>query len=309
MYKFKNIVLTTDLSPNADAAVPYAVALAKQSGGTIHLFHASDSEASAAFVSGIIIGVSAWMASIREQRSEKLSQLADRLAAKSAVNVISACVSGNPAIEAVKFAKKVHADLIVISTHGRRGVSHLFLGSVAEKVLQLSPVPVLTVRPGETVPDELKFTTILVPTDFSENAEAAMPFAIELAKQHGAKLILAYVLDDSTFSEDLMWSTGSLDIVRSMETIKAQFQLKLTAAAEALRSKSDLAVTSVFKCGRPHEMLCNTAKEYKADLVVMSTHGYTGLSHLAYGSVAERVLRSCPVPMLSIRPNTHATVK
>ncbi len=308
MHTFKHILLTTDLSPNSEAAVPFAVALAKQSGGTIHVFHAFEDEAGMALSSGIVIGTSAWLASVHKRREQKLIEFAESLGARAGVNVTHACVNGHPANEAVKYARNVHADLIVISTHGRTGISHLFLGSVAEKVARLSPIPVLTVRPGETVPDQFQLKAILVPTDFSANAEATMPYAVELAKQHGAKIILAHVIENSTYYNDSTWSEGiGPDVEQWMESIEAEGKKKLAEAAAMLASKSEVDVTAVLKCGCAHEKICAIASEQKADLMVMSTHGYTGFSHLAHGSVAERVLRSCSVPVLSIRATEHTT--
>ncbi len=308
MYTFKHILLTTDLSPNSEAAVPFAVALAKQSGGTIHVFHAFEDEVGEALSSGIVIGASAWVSSVHKQREQKLIEFADKLGAKSKVEVTHACVHGHPANETVKYARKMHADLIVISTHGRTGISHLFLGSVAEKVARLSPVPVLTVKPGETVPHKFRFKTILVPTDFSANAEAAIPYAVELSKQHGAKLILAHVIENSTYYNDPTWSEGiGPDVEQWIAAIEAEGRKKLAEAAAKLASKYEVSVTPVLKCGRAYEAICSIASEQKADLLIISTHGYTGFSHLAHGSVAERVLRSCSVPVMSIRATEHTT--
>lgn len=306
MYTFKHILLPTDLSPNSEAAVPFAVALAKQSGATIHLFHAFEDEAGKALASGILIGASAWLASVHKQREQKLRDFATNLATRTELDITHTCVHGHPAVEAVKFAAKIHADLIVISTHGRTGIPHLFLGSIAERILRLSPVPVLTVRPGENVPAVLR--TILVPTDFSENANAAIPYAVELAKQHGAKLILAHVVENSTYYSDSTWSEGiGPDVEQWMEAIKAQGEKKLAETAARLALEHDLVVTTELKCGNAHAKICAIAEKHKADLMVLSTHGYTGFSHLAHGSVAERVLRSCSMPMLSIRPSKLTT--
>lgn len=301
--KFKDILLTTDLSPNAEAAAPFAVALAKQSGGTIHLFHAIEDDPMEALLSGVVIGASAWLKSVREQRREQLAKMATTLGGNTGLTITQTCVTGHPAIEAVKFAQKIHADVIVLSTHGRTGIPHLFLGSVAEKIVRLSPIPVLTVRPGEAVPDEFKFKTILVPTDFSENSKAAIIYAVKLAKPHGAKLILAHVVENATNYCDPASSACAMpDVNKWMEFLKAQGEKKLAEDAAWLASKSDIAAMTELKYGRADEEICNMAREYKVDLVVMSTHGHTGFSHFAFGSVAERVLRKCPVPILSIRP-------
>src|SRR5204863_9757499 len=89
MISFKNIVLTTDLSPNSEAAIPYAVALAKLDGGSIHLFHAFEEEAGAALAAGAMIGTSSWIGSIRTQREEELAALARSIADVHAVTAIS----------------------------------------------------------------------------------------------------------------------------------------------------------------------------------------------------------------------------
>lgn len=304
--KFKNILLTTDLSPNAEAAVPYAVAFAKQSGGTIHVFHAFGIEPEEAFASGVWAEVSVWLATARTKRQEQVAKMALRLSEKTGLNIAYTCEYGQPALETVKVARTVHANLIVLSTHGRTGSPHFFLGSVAEKIVRLSPIPVLTVRPFEHVSDELTFKIILVPTDFSENAKAAMFFALRLAKSHGAKLILAHVVENATYLCEGDSSVGIVPYVNNWtEFLKSQGEKHLAEAATLLASKSGGDARTVLRYGRADEEICKMVREFNADLVVMSTHGYTGFSHLAFGTVTERVMRSCPVPMLSIRSAGH----
>jgi nucleotide-binding universal stress UspA family protein len=200
MANLKNILLTTDLSTNAIAAIPYAIALAKENGGTIHVFHVLEDEGSEAFASGIVIGVSAWIASVRKQHEAKVRDIAEQIEKDSGVKTIYCVASGIAAKEMVKYVRKFDIDMIVIATHGRTGLPHLILGSVAERVVRLSPVPVLTVRPGEhPAIENFSFQTILMPTDFSDNAAVARPLAVELAKQHHAKLLLAHVVEDSVY--------------------------------------------------------------------------------------------------------------
>src|SRR6185295_18490287 len=118
MIAFKTIVLTTDLSPNADAAIPYAVALAKLDGGSIHLFHAFEEEAGAALAAGVMIGGSTWVGSIRKQREEQLAALARTIADVHNVTVISATAIGHPAKETAQYAKNNRGDIVVTATHG-----------------------------------------------------------------------------------------------------------------------------------------------------------------------------------------------
>ena len=302
MYAFKHIVLTSDLSENSEAALPFAIALAKQSDGTIHLFHAFENETSEALRAGILVGASAWLSSVRKQRERDLIAIVSSIQTTHGVKATLTCTHGHPAEESVKFAKNINANLIVLSTHGRTGLPHLFLGSTAEKIARLSSVPVLTVRPGESVPSGREFRSILVATDFSKNAEAAIPFAVTLAKQGRAKIILTHVVENSAYLNEPTWSEGvGPDVEQWTQTLKAEGEKKLAAAAATLATQNSISVETVLKIGRPDEEICAAAKQYDADLIVMATHGYTGISHLAFGSVAEHVLRSSTVPVLSIR--------
>jgi universal stress protein A len=147
--QFKTIVLTTDLSPNADAAQPYAIELARKYDGTIFLLHVFEQDiyyASASSGEGLAANPVEWLVEFRKQRGQQLDKAAKALQ-QHGVRVVHQMREGQPAQEVIELAKKEKADCIVISTHGRSGISQLVFGSVAERVVRLSPCPVLTVRP------------------------------------------------------------------------------------------------------------------------------------------------------------------
>ena len=308
MSAYKNILLTTDLSSNADSAIPYAVALAKRHGGTIHLFHVLEDEAREALAAGIVIGVTEWIANLHKHHTEKVAAMAQRIEKDSGIKTIYAVVRGNPAKEVATYAKKFDVDIVVIATHGRTGLVRFLLGSVAERVVRLSPAPVLTVRPGAIVPnDGLHFRAILLPTDFSENAAVVQPFAVELAREAGAKLLLVHVVEDSVYYASAAAGEGiGVDVEAWLTTICAEAEKRLHSEAAALSAKSGLEVVPIMSRGRAAERLVELATEHHADLMVISTHGYTGLSHLIFGSVAERIVRISHVPVLSIKPQKVA---
>jgi universal stress protein A len=153
MFNFKTIVLTTDLSENSKAAIPYAVQFARQFNGEIHLLCVLEDIAnyfSEAMASGIIIGESAWVDSIHKEQKKQLEALASALGQEEKIKIHPVCrTHRKPANEIVRYAGEIGADCIVIATHGHSGLSHLILGSVAERVVRLSPCPVLTVKPKE----------------------------------------------------------------------------------------------------------------------------------------------------------------
>jgi nucleotide-binding universal stress UspA family protein len=304
MKTFKTILHPTDLSSNADASLPYAVALAKQNAGVIHLLHIFEEDPAAPLASGIVIGTTGWYYTARLEHEKKLVDLAQAHTERFGIQFIPKLVTGHPAHATVKYAEKIDADAIVISTHGRTGFSHLLLGSIAEKIIRLSAIPVLTVRPGGGIPPGgLHFHTVVVPTDFSANAAAAIPYAVGLAKRDNGKLVLAHSVEDAVYYTSAAASEGiGPDIEQWMATITADAEKRLVDQGKAITAEYGVPVETVLKRGRPFEQLDELAKEYNADLMVISTHGYTGLSHLVFGSVAEKVVRGTPCPVLSVRP-------
>lgn len=133
MVEFKNIMLTTDLSENANAAEPYAVEFARQFDGRIELVHVFDPFQ--------LTGSS------REKRAQNLKITANIFQARDHVPINTILLEGQPVSELVNYAKSAKADCLVIATHGWTGLHHLLMGSVAERLVQLMPCPVFTVRP------------------------------------------------------------------------------------------------------------------------------------------------------------------
>ncbi|HYF47881.1 MAG TPA: universal stress protein [Planctomycetota bacterium] len=150
MISFKKIVLTTDLSDNANVAAPYAVELAKKWGGQISLVHVVEDVvyyANPAATEGIV--PVEWMVANRKDREMQLKLRAEELAKKDGVTVKDVLLQGHAANAVVDYLKKEKADCVVIATHGRTGLSHLIMGSVAERIVRLSPCPVLSIRPPQ----------------------------------------------------------------------------------------------------------------------------------------------------------------
>lgn len=198
-------------------------------------------------------------------------------------------VDGEPRQRIVEVAAERGVDLIVMGTHGRRGLSHVLWGSVAERVVRTSPVPVLTTGPAE---DRGGFRHILVATDFGEPAERAIATGSELATKFDAKLTLvhAYVMPTTPYDERSYLPAA--DIIKEAETA-------LQRALERTRERAPAAESALVR-GDPREGIVEVARERKADLIVVGTHGRRGLSRVFLGSVAERVVRTSPIPVLTV---------
>lgn len=205
--------------------------------------------------------------------------------------------------EILAAARLSNADLIVVGTHGRTGWGRFLMGSVAEKLVRKSPVPVLTVRAAEGAADGAAvpapaIRTILVPTDFSDCAAAAAAAAQSLARSLGAKIALTAVVDASTLreiygDENYLNERISLVLARARENLDKFAKDNFERPGDVAREVREGKVAAEILAG---------AAAAGADLIVMGTHGRGGLPHMLLGSIAEKVLRKSPVPVLTVRP-------
>ncbi len=139
---------------------------------------------------------------------------------------------------------------------------------------------------------------ILAPTDFSDHSKRALGDALELAQTFGAKLSLLHVLEPSPYLGEFTPPTMGEELRGDLER---QAGAELARALPEAR-QATVAVTRAVVTGSPALKIVETAEAEHVDLIVMATHGRTGLSHLLIGSVAERVVRTAPCPVLTIRP-------
>ena len=139
---------------------------------------------------------------------------------------------------------------------------------------------------------------ILAPTDFSDSSKKAISDAFELARTFGATLSLLHVLEPSPYLGEFTLPTMGEELLGDLERqASAALAQVLPEAQEAT-----IEVTRAVAIGSPSQKIVETAEAEHVDLIVMATHGRTGLSHLLIGSVAERVVRTAPCPVLTIRP-------
>ena len=190
----------------------------------------------------------------------------------------------------IDVAEESDFDYIIMSTHGRTGFSRFFLGSVAEKVLRLSSVPVMVVENESDIGD---FKNILITTDFSDNAAKAFPYALDIVQRTKGTLHLVHVLSFEQFEAD--------EKDTSLKKIRND-RLKLVEK-EYFHQISDRVTSEVIiSSDSPHEELLNHIKSNNYDLVIMSTVGRTGINYLMMGSTTANVVRHVNTAVLSINP-------
>jgi len=146
-----------------------------------------------------------------------------------------------------------------------------------------------------------RINTILVPVDFSAGSMPAYEFALDLAEQYEARVHLLHVLETATWSD-----FEKFPLVRDSEDLIGKIKKELVAFAQ----KGGHPVVPVYpavRIGSPWEQIVEAARSDRIDLIIMPTHGYSGLKHLLIGSVAERVVRHAPCPVLALRKNAEAS--
>ena len=210
--------------------------------------------------------------------------------------------TGSPYHAITTAALERAADLIVIATHGHTGAQRILLGSTTERVVGYAPCPVLVVpsltqlgRRGKK--PWVRFRKILVPLDFSKLSEMALPWAGLLSERFGAEIVLLHVMERFPLDHILVREMTGDAFAPFTKTARTDLEQR----ARSLGKSTGTNVSALVRHGKPYERICQTAKSLGADLIVLSTHGHTGLKHVLLGSTAERVIRHSPCPVLAVR--------
>lgn len=298
----KQILVPLDQSPEAEAALPYAEALAKTLGSELRLFSVVQTELEGPLFRRIDMGEEV----VRLQQAQ-----ADAYLAKVAVglqlpgrgiDVQGTVVLGEPT-EQILSAAGDDVAMVVMATHGRGSLGRVVLGSVADKVMRMSQRPTLLVHALEAPRSDRSVTLrrIVVPLDGSLLAEVALPQAIELARSANAGLILVNVepyvplelLEGDEIPDVERWHKLTSEGGKAyLEHVEGHVPTGVHVMAEVLH-------------GPVEAVLEDFVKNQSIDLVVMSTHGRSGLRRVVLGSTAERLVRA-GVPTLLIHPTARA---
>ncbi len=144
----------------------------------------------------------------------------------------------------------------------------------------------------------LKIEKILIPVDFSEYSKMALDYSIEFSKKFNSELILIYVIEPIVYPSD--FGLGQIPINQVDFEIQSKAESELKKLVEE-KIPSELKATYVVRTGKPFLEIINAAKEYDCDLIIIATHGHTGIEHILFGSTAEKVVRKSPIPVLTVR--------
>ena len=287
---YDTILVPTDGSAGAEAAARHALNLASLFDSEVRFLSVVDKRS----YSGDLAGVDSLVADQREALVEgatnNLRPLED-LATETAVPFESSIEHGVPHESILEYADEHDVDMVAMGTHGRTGLQRVLIGSVTERVVRTSDIPVLTTR---AVPNEhSSYEDVLIPTDGSDAASAAIDHGLTIAERYDATVHALSVVDVSSLA-------GSYDVTPIIEAWKDDCERAVTEVAEAAESR-DIDVSTEVKQSTPYRAIKTYVENEGVDLVAMGTHGRTGLERYLVGSVTTRTVRTSDIPVLTVR--------
>ena len=287
MVRFQKILCPVDFFPGSLRALDYAVKLAKNYGAGIHALHVVSPVISGAY--GTEISVASLTAAFQKDSIHQMAALKTKLK-KSGVPIETEVLLGTIDVEIRRAIAKRKIDLVVVGTHGRRGVERWVLGSVTERLMRHCTVPLLVTasdRHIRSAPPAIR--RILVTTDFSEGTAGTLKYAFSMAQECQAKITLLHIVDD--VSVDLPYKLRE-SVIRG---VRRKLEELLPSG---VRDWCDIKTR--IETGMPYRAILKILKSEKADLLVMNVHGKSLLERALIGSTAERVVRAAPCPVLLI---------
>jgi nucleotide-binding universal stress UspA family protein len=293
--KLEHIVAATDFSDTSDRAMALAGKLAVAAGARLSLVHVYDPTPlgpAVAYPAQVWTGADLAKQLETASKRELERTRSEILARVKRVEPVTIAHSSS-ALAICDYAEEVKADLVVTGTHGRGGLAHMLIGSVAENIVRHAPCPVLAVRPSATV-DGFP-GRIVAATDFSPNANAGLDWARDLSDRFDTEVTMVHVYD--TWPQTI---GGERFEFERLENVDANLKAAL-AEAQRERFGGRETVKTELLAGDAAGAVCEYARDTGAGLVVVTTHGRTGLKRLILGSVAEKIVRHAPCSVLVAR--------
>lgn len=287
---YDDVLIPTDGSEGTEEAIAHGLALADRYEATVHALSVVERNVLKELDAEVSLPES-----VHESRTAAAHQATADVrdqATDHDVAVTEAVREGAPAREIVSYADE-HADLIAMGTHGRTGLRRYLVGGVTTSVVRAASVPVLTDRLTDSL-RSTSYTDILIATDGTAGSTDAIKHAIEFAHRHGATLHALYVVNTKL--------GRSTPVQNALEQNGEQAVSAVTTAAQS----KGVSTAERVVAGVPHQEILSAIEEHDIDLLVLGTHGRSGLDRLVLGSVAERLIRTAEIPVLTVRSTEDA---
>ena len=284
---YDTILFPTDGSDTAESVLEYAIDVADEHDAEIHVLYVADTDRDS-------------LTTVREEVVDSLKQVGEHAVAETAdrvrergLAVHTSVLQGDPSRTIVDYAAEAAVDLVVMSTHGRRGVERALLGSVTERVVNTAPVPVVVVNPDTEAAARYPARDVLVPTDGSPGARRALAEGIDVATATGATLHLLHVVETGALGPDVR------SVVQD-ETLDERAEEIIGAARDTAEESVDDVVDSIAY-GHAHREIRDYVEGEDIDLLVLGTQGQTEFGWYTLGGVSSKLVRSSPVPLVMTR--------
>jgi nucleotide-binding universal stress UspA family protein len=297
MINLRRILCAVDFSEFSLDGLRHGLMLAPWYGSELRLFHVYGPAPT-------LLGVKDIPANLPQSQidtnklTEELRTFCAPLLEGSAQKTQIVLKEGSPAKEIAREAESWPADLLILGTHGRSGFERLFLGSVTEKVLRSTRVPVLTIPPPVRRPGSPSLKTILCPLDFSNASIRACEYALALAKEADARLILLHVVEDA-LGEAAAERLGHLSLAEYQQHLERDAAMRLKAMVPESARVWARPEERVVK-GRAYREILQVVANTGVELVVMGVRGRSALDQLVFGSTTHRVIREAGCPVLTL---------
>lgn len=284
---FRRIVCATDFSETANTAARYALGLARTFHAHVELVHAWRLPIELA--DGLTLLDPSVITDSRRAAEKQLQTDAAQLGITA-----TKFLEGDADLAVVDYAQKTWADLVVTGTRGRTGLAHVFLGSIAERIVRTCDVPVLSVPHGTVVAADATITPkrILVPVDLEAGSAQILDTAIAVAAVTHGRVCAVHAWEMPFY-----FVAGSELAAEAERQESARFEAWVRGAVQG----KHVHVERISRNGASGEVIREVAAEQKADLVMMATAGRKGVEHFLLGSVTERTVRTVGLPVLTYR--------
>jgi nucleotide-binding universal stress UspA family protein len=290
--RFKNVLFATDLASTSAPAQTYALLLARMFGSHLYVLHVETGPGLTPRYEQALWAVSQKSQTFEEKERierEKIADLKDFF--RSSAVPFTLLVEPGEVREVLDRVVEEHAiDLVILGSHGRKGLSHLLLGSMAENVSRTSTCPVITVGPRARSGFETSLKRIVYATDFSNESRLALPYAVSLAQEFHAELLVAHVAPERMFDD------------------RAQVENYLLNRLKNVAPQSRFpwcTVSHIVTFGDPARRILDAARDYSADLIVLGLHDSVLFTSHFPERLAYSVLCDASCPVMSVLPSAR----
>jgi nucleotide-binding universal stress UspA family protein len=299
MVTIKRIVFPTDFSSCADNAFRHALFLARHHGAELHIIHVMLMHRNEMLDPlHYLPNIDDVYQKLGENAVSRIQDMID-VGHANDIPVHKTVLRGLSIEETIlEFIKDKPADLIVMGTHGNRGIRRFLLGNVAEKIVRLAPCSVFTIRESGHAEPLHAINRILVPIDFSDYSKQALFAATEIAEAYNAHIEVLHVIEK--LHHPSLYIAGRSSLPHRTEEIQEAVTEEIKSMISHIGGPLDDSTITVVE-GHPAREIVHIADEHDIDLIVIATHGLTGIRHFLLGSVTEKVVRFAGCPVFTVK--------